>query len=119
MLTIDPNRRGIHYRIGRVLLSRSRSGQSDSLGEALKEFEQELQQDGTNANAAYEIGEIYRKSGQLDRAQEFFNKALQNYPDFEEAQLGLAGVLITLGKPELALPHLRAALALNPEELCF
>ena len=116
VLAIDSSRRGIHYRMGRVLLVQPHGSQA----EALREFEQELQLDGTNANAAYELGEIYRKSGQLDKAQEFFNKALQNYPDFEEAQLGLAGVLITFGKPDLALPHLRAALALNPEnEVCY
>src|SRR5450755_2140065 len=88
VLAIDPARPGIHYRIGRVLLSRSRSGQSDSQAEALKEFELELQLDSTNANAAYEIGEIYRKSGQLDKAHDYFNTALKTYSDFEEAQLG-------------------------------
>ena len=114
VLAIDPARPGIHYRIGRVLLSRSRSGQSDSQAEALKEFELELQLDSTNANAAYEIGEIYRKSGQLDKAHDYFNTALKTYSDFEEAQLGIAGVLMAQGKPDLALPYLRQAIALNP-----
>jgi tetratricopeptide (TPR) repeat protein len=116
VLAIDPARRGIHYRIGRVLLTRSSSGQADTQTQALKEFEQELDLDPTNANAAYEIGEIYRKAGQLEKAQEFFEKALQYYPDFEEAQLGLGGVLIGLRKPEQALPHLQKAIALNPRD---
>ncbi|MGI8960314.1 MAG: tetratricopeptide repeat protein [Bryobacteraceae bacterium] len=116
VLAMDPARRGIHYRIGRVLLTRSSSGQTDTQAQALKEFEQELDLDPTNANAAYEIGEIYRKLGQLDKAQEFFGKALQYYPDFEEAQLGLGGVLIALRKPEQALLHLKRAIALNPRD---
>jgi tetratricopeptide (TPR) repeat protein len=110
VLKVDPGRRGIHYRIGRVLLAGSHSG------EALSEFEQELKLDPSNANAAYEIGEIYRKAGQLDKAQEFFDQALKYYPDFEEAQLGLGGVLIAQGKPDQALPHLQKAAALDRDD---
>ena len=113
VLALDPGRPGIHFRLGRALLSRS--PQSNSQAEASKEFEQELQLDPTNANAAYELGEIHRKSGQLDKAREFFEMALKHYPDFEEAQVGLGRVLLGLGKPDLALPHLRKAISLNPE----
>lgn len=116
VLATDRGRRGIHYRIGRVLLTRSASGQANTQTQALKEFEQELDLDPTNANAAYEIGEIYRKAGELDKAQEFFEKVLQYYPDFEEAQLGLGAVLIALRKPEQAVPHLQKAIALNPHD---
>ncbi len=113
VLALDPGRPGIHFRLGRALLSRSR--QSNAQAEASKEFEQELQLDPTNANAAYELGEIHRKSGQLDKARAFFEIALTHYPDFEEAQVGLSRALLDLGKPDLALPHLRKAISLNPE----
>jgi tetratricopeptide (TPR) repeat protein len=116
VLALDPARLGIHYRIGRVLLSRSRSGQSDSQAEALKEFEQELALDPTNANAAYEAAEIYRKSGQMEKSRDLFSKAVDRYPDFEEAQLGLGGVLIALGQPALSLPHLQKAIAIKPDD---
>jgi tetratricopeptide (TPR) repeat protein len=108
VLATDPARRGIHYRIGRVLLLKS-----EQPTETSKEFELELQLDPTNANAAYELGELYRKSGQLDKAQQLFTQAIQYYPDFEEAQLGLGGVLLALGKPEIALAHIQKAIALN------
>ncbi|HEY1214577.1 MAG TPA: tetratricopeptide repeat protein [Bryobacteraceae bacterium] len=116
VLALDPDRRGIHYRLGRVLLSRARSGDSGSQAEALKEFEKELARDPTNANAAYEAAEIYRKSGQVEKARDLFAKALDYYPNFEEAQLGLGGVLIALGQPVLSLPHLRKAIALRPDD---
>jgi tetratricopeptide (TPR) repeat protein len=116
VLTVDPGRRGIHYRIGRALLSRGRSGAADSQLGALKEFEQELALDPTNANAAYEAGEIYRKSGQLEKSRALFTQAVEHYPDFEEAQLGLAGVLIALNQPALALPHLQKSIALEPAD---
>ncbi len=112
VLASDPGRPGIHFRLGRALLARPQ--QSNSQAEAFKEFEQELQLDPTNANAAYELAEIHRKSGQLDKAQEFFEIALKYYPDFEEAQIGLGRALIALGKPDLALRHLRKAVSLNP-----
>jgi len=98
------------------LLARSlQSNSEEDKKAALKEFEQELQLDSANANAAYEIGEIHRTAGQFDKAQEYFEIALKYYPGFEEAQLGLANVLMSLQMPEQALPHLRAAITLNPD----
>jgi tetratricopeptide (TPR) repeat protein len=114
VLSVDPRRPGIHYRIGRTLLARSRqSNTPDDVAAAAKEFAQELEVDPGNANAAYELGEIHRNAGEFDKAQKFFEQALQYYPDFEEAQLGLAAVLMSLQKPDLALPHLQKAVTLN------
>ncbi len=69
--------------------------------------------DPGNANAIYELGEIHRQMNELDQAQRFFETALKYYPDFEEAQLGLATTLMAQQKPDLALPHLQRAVALN------
>jgi len=114
VLAADAHRPGIHYRIGRTLLARSRqTASSDDANEALKEFERELEIDPTNASAAYEIGEAHRNAGQLEEAQKFFDLALKYYPDFEEAHLGLGAALTSLQKPELALPHIQKAVALN------
>jgi len=116
VLALEPDRPGVHYRLGRTLLARSHQGASaQDRAEAAKEFDQELQRDPTNANAAYEVGELRRESGQFDEAQRFFEAALKNYPNFEEAHLGLASVLLSLQKPELALPHLHKAIELNAE----
>jgi tetratricopeptide (TPR) repeat protein len=110
VLAMDPDRHGVHYRIGRALLARSRTD------DALKEFQKELELDPTNANAAYESGEIYRRAGQLDRAKECFSAALKYYSNFEEAQVGLAGVEIAMGRPEQAVPHLEKAAVLDPHD---
>jgi tetratricopeptide (TPR) repeat protein len=116
VLVLEPDRPGVHYRLGRTLLARSYQGTSaQDTAEAAKEFEQELQRDPSNANAAYELGEVRRKSGQFDEAQKLFEAALKNYPNFEEAHLGLASVLLSLQKTELALPHLLKAIELNPQ----
>jgi tetratricopeptide (TPR) repeat protein len=116
VLALDPHRPNVHYRLGRTLLARSRETHSaKDAAEAAKEFEEELRQDPGNANAAYELALLHRNSGELDDAQKFFEVALKYYPNFEEAHLGLADVLMFDHKPELALPHLQKAIALNAE----
>ncbi len=113
VLALDPNRPGIHYRLGRVLLD---SKQPGSQAEALKEFEQELALDPTNGSAAYEAGEIYRKMGELGKAQGLLEDALKHDPDLEEAQVEMGRVLIAEKEPKLAITHLQKALSLNPED---
>jgi len=106
----DPRRPGVHYRLGRTLLSRA---QERDIQAAADEFTQELAIDPTNANAAYELGEICRKAGQLRQAAQYFRQALKYYPDFEQARIAVAAVLISEGTPALALDELKRALALN------
>jgi tetratricopeptide (TPR) repeat protein len=121
VLALDPHRPGVHYRMGRTLLSRYWQSHSPSdPAEAEKEFQQELQVDPTNANAAYEVAEMRRKANQIDEAQQYFEQALQNYPDFEEAHMGLVAVLLEKKQPEQALVHAQKAVAANPEnEVCW
>jgi len=116
VLAMEPRRPGIHYQLGRTLLARSReTASAEDLNAAAKEFEQEVALDPLNANSAYELAEIHRQAGQFEEAQKDFELALKNYPDFEEAHLGLAAVLLSLQKPDLALSHLREAISLNRE----
>lgn len=118
VLALDPDRPGIHYRMGRVHLARARPplAAADAETRAAEEFENELRIDPTNANAAYELGELRRKAGDLGRARELLAQAVEHYPDFEEGQVGLGRVLIAQGQPELALPHLEKATTLDPED---
>lgn len=113
VLALDPSRPGVHYRLGRVLL---RSKQQGSQAEALKQFEQELEMDPTNGSAAYEAGEIYRKMGQINKAQRLLENALEHYPNLEEAQVEMGRVLIAGKQPQLAVTHLQKAISLNPED---
>jgi len=115
VLTADPKRPGVHFRIGRVLLARRAPDAAPSEPEALKEFMTELEVDPTNANAAYEVAEIHRKGGEAPRARAFFQRALDNYPDFEEALVGLGRTLVALQDPGAAIPALTRAIELNPK----
>ena len=73
--SLDPGRSGIHFRLGRAISLR---GEPTSREEALREFEMELQLDPTNVGAAYEVGEIQRKDGQL------VNTIVATYPGATE-----------------------------------
>jgi tetratricopeptide (TPR) repeat protein len=117
-LVLEPDRPGIHYRLGRVHLARARPPLAAADAEALaaQEFEAELRIDPTNANAAYELGELRRKEGDLVRARELFAQAVEHYPEFEQGHVGLGRVLIAQGHPDLALPHLENATGLDPED---
>jgi len=121
VLRLEPDRPAIHYRIGRSLMGRFWQRQSqEDLAAAEKEFAEELQSHPHNANAAYEIGEMRRKSKQNDEAQRYFELAIQHYPDFAEAQLGLAAVLLEKSEPVKALSHAQRAVAVEPEnEVCW
>jgi tetratricopeptide (TPR) repeat protein len=117
VLKVDPSRPGVHYRIGRTLLARFQLNHApEDQTDAEKEFEQELQINPSDANALYEMGERRRQEHQLDQAQQFFEAALKHYSDFQEAQVGLAAVLLAKDKPDVAIPHLQRAVALNAED---
>jgi tetratricopeptide (TPR) repeat protein len=118
VLALAPDRPGIHYRLGRVFLGRARPplSEADAPTKAAAEFEEELRIDPTNADAAYELGEIQRKAGDLDKARELFQQAVEHYPEFEEGLVGLGRVLVSQGKADLALPPLTKAVSLNPED---
>lgn len=112
VIAADPGRFDIHFRLGHALLAKSTT--ADSQAEALTEFQKEYALSGASS-AAYEIGEIFRKNGQMDKARQYFAAAVKDQPDFEEAQVGLARVLLQLDQPALALPHLQEALKVNSE----
>jgi tetratricopeptide (TPR) repeat protein len=118
VLALAPGRAGIHYRLGRVFLARARPplSEADAEANAAREFEQELLIDPTNADATYELGEIRRRSGDLDKARELFELAVKSYPEFEQGLVGLGRVLIAQGKADLAVAPLTKAVSLNPDD---
>jgi tetratricopeptide (TPR) repeat protein len=118
VLAADPRRPGIHYRTGRALLGRAKEPDSppNTLADAAQEFELELQIDPTNANAAYELGELQRKANRLDEARRLFAQALTADPAFEDALVGLGRTLVAAGQPAQGIPHLEKAIAIDPHD---
>jgi len=93
ILQQNPRLPGIHYRLGRVLLS---APPSDNMAEdAKKEFQQELEIDPKNAGAEYVMGELAREAQQWDDAIKHFARATALDHGFTDAFFGLGRSLIS------------------------
>ena len=117
VLAASPNRPGLHFRIGRVLLAQAGQAGSDAsslTARARQQFELELQRDPTNANAAYELGELQRRAGELEPAVASFGAAVHSDPGFSDALVGLGRTLTTLNRASEAVPLLERATTLDP-----
>ena len=117
VLTLDPRRPGIHYRLGRIYLSRFRDTQKpEDRDAAVREFTAELAVDPGNGNASYELANIQANLGNLEEAARQFESVLQRFPDFEEALVGLGGVDLEAHNPKAAVPLLERATKLNSDD---
>lgn len=114
ILEMNPNLPGIHYRLGRLLLSKSNPG-ADVVEEAKKNFEQELKIDPQNAGAEYVLGELARQSSQWPEAVDHFSRATKLDASFAEAYLGLGSSLIAEKRFADALQPLETGVKLQPE----
>jgi tetratricopeptide (TPR) repeat protein len=114
VLKRQPAMPGVHCRLGRViLLGAPRT--PESLEEATRAFEEELAIGPRNPDAEYELGEINREQGKFDLALDHFSKAVSQQPDFAEARIGLGRTLLKLARTAQAVPHLKEAARLDPE----
>ncbi|MGC2160268.1 MAG: tetratricopeptide repeat protein [Silvibacterium sp.] len=109
----DPGARGIHFLLGRLLLSWPDAG-PDAKERARQEFLKELQIDPGNVDAQYILGELARRDENWDEAISRFSQAAKLNPDFAEAFLGWGVSLIGDKKYEEAIPPLRIAERLTP-----
>ena len=117
VLALDPRRPGIHYRVGRIYLARFMTNQDAKDREAaIQEFNAELQVNPRNGNAAYELANIAAQSGDHDKAREGFEAVLRQFPSFEEALVGLGGVLLDGQTPQDAVAPLQRATKIQPED---
>jgi len=117
VLAMEPHRANIHYRIGRTYLAQWESSHAaKDIAAAENEFAQEIETDPGNANAAYELAGLRWNDGNQTSAEQLYEAAIQYYPDFEEAEVGLGGVLLAEQKPALAAPHLQRATVLRPND---
>lgn len=117
VLTRDPQRVGIHYRLGRIYLARFTAERKPADREAAaREYAAELAGDPANGNAAYELATLHADAGELDEAAAGYAAVVARYPDFEEALVGLGGVEARQGHPDLALGPLERATKLRPDD---
>ena len=81
----------------------------------MKCFEAALAADAKDPYASYNLGNQLYRRGELDRAEQRFQAALQSKPDFAEAHVMLANVLDSRGDAAAAAALLVGAVRLQPE----
>ena len=110
ILEQNPQRHGIHYRLGRVLLSKT----PPDVENAKKELNEELKIDPNNAAAEFVLGETARQAGQWEEAIGHFSKAAKLDEGFQEAYLALGMSLNAAGRFADALPPLESYVKMQP-----
>jgi len=113
VLEKNPELPGIHYRIGRLILSKPKA--ATTFQEAKKEFEAELVIDPNNAGAEYVLGEMAREQDHWPEAIQHFGKAVQLDGNFADALIGWGRSLTEGGKPGDAIAPLERAVKLQPD----
>ena len=89
-------------------------GQSGRLIEAIESLERASAID-SNPTYLTQLGAVYRLAGRLDAAAESFGRILEIEPEFPDARLNLASILMDAGADAHALPLLEEALRLGPD----
>lgn len=103
---------GIHYRLGRILVSKPDFG-PEAAEQAKQEFERELQIDPANAGAEYVLGQIAKQNQQWDEAIQHFSRAAKLDAGFGDAFVGWGGALISSKKFSDAIAPLETAVKLE------
>jgi tetratricopeptide (TPR) repeat protein len=108
---IAPHQTGTHYKLGDAYW------QLDDWADATEQFQAELANDPGNCNAQWKLGNILLEQHMNpEEALDDINKALQICPDLTEARPDRATALIRLNRYEDAVPDLKAAIKVNPDE---
>lgn len=114
ILQQNPHMPGIHFRVGRLLLSRPNPSPTVA-EEAKKEMQQELEIDPSNAGAEYVLGALAQQNQQWDDAIQHFSRATKLDASFGDAFIGLGSCLGSTKRFSEAIAPLETAVKLEPE----
>jgi len=110
----DPRIPGIHYELGRTILTNSQD--EAALNEAKREFETELGTSPSDAGSEYELGEVFRLMRRKADAEACYRRALQLQQNFAPAHKSLGNLLSVEGKKDEAIAHLQEAVKEDPQD---
>jgi tetratricopeptide (TPR) repeat protein len=112
VLEQNPHEPGIHFRLGRLMLSKGDPTPEEAAG-AQKEMQAELEIDPSNAGAEYVLGVIAKQNQQLDEAVLHFSHAAKLDSGFGDAFVGWGGSLVSQKKFSEAIPPLETGVRLQ------
>lgn len=114
ILEQNPNQPGIHYQLGRILLSKPLDPTVTE--EATKEFEAELKINPASPAAEFMLGDLAWRNQKADEAIEHFSRATQFDAGLAEAYLGLGIALNAAGKYSEAIAPLKKYTEMDPSD---
>ena len=114
ILEQNPNQPGIHYQLGRILLSKPLDPAVSE--EAKKEFEAELKINPTSPAAEFMLGDLAWRNQNADEAIGHFSRATQFDAGLAEAYLGLGMALNAAGKYGEAIVPLKKYTEMDPSD---
>jgi tetratricopeptide (TPR) repeat protein len=114
ILEQNPNQPGIHYQLGRIILSKPLDPTVTE--EATKEFEAELKVNPTSPSAEFMLGDLAWRNQKTDEAIEHFTRATQFDAALAEAYLGLGMALNAAGKYSEAIAPLKKYTSMDPTD---
>jgi tetratricopeptide (TPR) repeat protein len=115
ILVINSGLPGIHFRLGRALLSKP-NPTPEMIEEAKRNFELELKIDPQNAGAEGILGEIAAKAGDQAAAIDHYKRATTLDAGFAEAYVELGALLVAQKRFAEAVTPLEAAVKLSPDD---
>jgi len=114
ILQQNPNQPGIHYQLGRILLSKPMD--PTVTAEAIKEFEAELKINPISPSAEFMLGDLAWRNQKTDEAIDHFTRATQFDAGLAEAYLGLGMALNAAGKYSDAIVPLKKYTEMDPSD---
>jgi len=108
-----PDARGVHFRLGRLYLSKP-GATPDEIARAKKELREELEIDPKNTAALYVLGEMARQESDWPEAIERFSGAAKLDANFGDAFMGWGTALLSVKRFEEAVAPLQQAAKLQP-----
>ena len=112
ILEQNPQRHGIHYRMGRLFLTKT----PPDTESARKELEEELKVDPNSAASEFLLGEMARQAGQWEDAISHFGKSAKLDEGFLEAYLALGMSMNAAGKFADAVSPLENYVKMQPDD---
>jgi len=109
----NPNWPGIHYRVGRLVLSGPKTDENKQTAEL--EFAEEIRVDPSNAGAEYILGELARQDQKFPAAIEHLERATKRDAGFADAFIGLGRTMLEDGRNADAVAPLQTAAKLRPD----
>lgn len=113
VLEMKPDLPGIHFLVGRLILSKPKT--ATTFEDAKKEFEAELKVNPHNPGAEFILGELALHSKDYKTAIARFSKAAEYDPNFPNAKIELGRALISVNQAAKAIAPLEAAVKLQPQ----